>query len=119
MVGGSGRLGVAGVGEAVVGAQVTESNRARKSGRDAGETLGQVLAQRATARGEATVEVWADYSIEARPEVLEWCRRKATELGVGVRARWVARDEVTASRAACAWRLVRSDEGGDGATAWR
>lgn len=119
MLGGPARLGVVMAVAAVVGTQVMESNRARKSGRDAGEKLGEVLAQRATARGESTAEVWADYSIEARPEVLEWCRRKATDLGVGVRARWVALADTASTGASGVWLLVRSDEGGDEASTWR
>lgn len=119
MLGGPVRLGAVMLVAAVVVAQVMEGNRAHKSGRDAGEALGEALAQRATARGDATVEVWADHSIEARPEVLEWCRRKATELGVGVRARWVALGGVAPAQASGAWLLVRSDEGGDEAAAWR
>lgn len=119
MLGGPARLGVVMLVAAVATAQVMERSRARNSGRDAGERLGVALAERATARGEATVEVWADHSIEARPEVLEWCRRKATELGLGVRARWVSLASVAPARAAGVWLLVRSDEGGDEASAWR
>lgn len=118
MLGGPARLGAVMTVAAVVGAQVMEGSRERNSGRGAGEKLGEVLAERATVRGEATVEIWADNSIEARPEVLEWCRRKATELGVVGRARWVSLGAVTATDAAGTWLLVRSDAGGDEATAW-
>ncbi len=119
MLGGPARLGWVLLIAAVVTAQVMERSRARNSGRDAGERLGVALAERATARGEATVEVWADHSIEARPEVLEWCRRKATELGVGVRARWVSLGSGAPEKAAGVWLLVRADEGGDEASVWR
>ena len=119
MLGGPARLGLVVLIAAVVTAQVMERSRERNSGRDAGERLGVALAERATARGEPTVEGWADHSIEARPEVLEWCRRKATELGVGVRARWVSLASVTPAQAAGVWLLVRADEGGDEAPVWR
>lgn len=118
MLGGPARLGVVMLIGAVVTAQVMEQSRARNSGRAAGEALGEALAQRATVRGEPTVEIWADSSIEARPEVLEWCRRKATELGVGVRARWVSLANVTPAQAAGVWLLVRSDEGGGEESSW-
>lgn len=118
MLGGPARLGVVMLIAAVVTAQVMEQSRARNSGRAAGEALGEVLARRATVRGEPTVEIWADSSIEARPEVLEWCRRKAAELGVGVRARWVSLASVTPAQAAGVWLLVRSDKGGDEETPW-
>lgn len=112
MLGGPARLGAVMAVAAVLGAQVMERSRDRNSGRGAGEKLGEVLAERATARGETTAEIWADNSIEARPEVLEWCRRKATERGVRVRARWVSLGGVTPAAASGAWLLVRSDEGG-------
>lgn len=103
---------------AVVGTQVNETMRERSSGRAAGEVVGEALAREAAARGKTSVEVWADNAIEARPEVLEWCRRKAGELGLDVHPRWIALSKATRDEVKDVWLLVRQDADGDEVTAW-
>ena len=118
MLGNPARLGVVMTIAAVVGAQVMESSRARNSGRDAGQVLGALLAQHAAARGQTGVEVWADFAIEARPEVLDACRRTARSLGLDVRARWVALADAPPDQASGAWLLLRSDPEGSELPRW-
>lgn len=118
MLGNPARLGLVMTIAALIATPIMEHSRAANSARDAGEKLGEALAQRATARGEPSAEVWADHAIEARPEALEWCARKARELGVQVRPRWVSLGEPASSRAAGVWLLVRDDEGSREMRAW-
>lgn len=58
-----------------------EPNLRRSSGRSPGLALGEHL--------EDGSEVWADHLIAARPETVEYARRRAAELGRDVRIRWV------------------------------
>lgn len=58
-----------------------EPNLRRSSGRDPGLALGEHF--------EDGAEVWADHLIAARPETLEYARRRAAALGRNVRIRWV------------------------------
>jgi 4-amino-4-deoxy-L-arabinose transferase-like glycosyltransferase len=118
MLGNPVRLGVVMTIAALVATQIMENSRAANSARDAGEKLGAALAQHATARGDREAEVWADHAIEARPEALEWCIRKARGLGVQVHARWVSLGEPASPRATKVWLLVRDDEGSQEIAGW-
>jgi len=82
-----------------------EPRRVEISGKRAGERLAESLPDGAV--------LYADWLVEARPEVLHYARARAAELGKVVRVRWVDLERITPDLNEKVFVALRDDHGGN------
>jgi len=82
-----------------------EPRRLEVSGKEAGDALAEALP------GECVL--YADWLVEARPEVLHYARERAGQLGRRVRVRWIDFDSFAPAAGERSVLVVRTDAHGD------